>query len=60
MIDRFDVGDNEWLPTIYDVREKWATPYVMAIWSAWADTTQVNENFNANLHGLLQLDLGIL
>ncbi|XP_028054601.1 protein FAR1-RELATED SEQUENCE 5-like [Camellia sinensis] len=40
MLDRFDVHDNSWLPTIYGVREKRAKPYVMTVWSAWADTTQ--------------------
>ncbi|XP_028118903.1 protein FAR-RED ELONGATED HYPOCOTYL 3-like [Camellia sinensis] len=60
MLDRFDVHDNSWLPTIYGVREKWAKPYVMTVWSAWANTTQVSKSFNAKLRNFLQSDLGIV
>ncbi|KAL7254251.1 hypothetical protein ACSBR1_008616 [Camellia fascicularis] len=50
MLDRFDVHDNSWLPTIYGVMEKWAKPYVMT----------VCERFNAKLCNFLQSDLGIV
>ncbi|XP_028052915.1 protein FAR1-RELATED SEQUENCE 5-like [Camellia sinensis] len=59
-LDKFDVHDNSWLSTIYRIREKWGKPYVMEVWSTWADTMQVSESFNGKLCTFLQSNLGIL
>ena len=39
MLDEYGVRDNEWLQSIYDLRQKWARPWVRWAWSTGMKST---------------------
>ncbi|KAK1549487.1 hypothetical protein Q3G72_002819 [Acer saccharum] len=53
MIDQYNVHDNNWMSSIFDVRAKWAYAYVRRAWSAGMRSTQLSESFNASLKDYL-------
>ncbi|KAG5546375.1 hypothetical protein RHGRI_018528 [Rhododendron griersonianum] len=56
MLDEYNLRGNTWLQRIFDLREKWARPYVRWAWSAGMNSTQLSESFNSDLKDYLRSD----
>ncbi|KAK2662456.1 hypothetical protein Ddye_001030 [Dipteronia dyeriana] len=59
MLDEYNVHENTWLKSIFDLKEKWAYPYVRHAWSAGMKSTQLSESYNATLKEYLKSDLNV-
>ncbi|KAK2654072.1 hypothetical protein Ddye_013928 [Dipteronia dyeriana] len=59
MLDEYNVHENTWLKSIFDLKEKWVYPYVRHAWSAGMKSTQLSESFNATLKEYLKSDLNV-
>ncbi|KAM3708145.1 hypothetical protein ACJW31_02G075300 [Castanea mollissima] len=60
MLDKFDVRENKWLIDLFKLKEKWAQAYVKRTFIARMKTTQLSENFNADLKDCLRIDFNIV
>ena len=60
MLHEYDVDDNEWLKSIYDLRLKWATPWVTWAWSAGMKSTQLSESINSDLKDYLKSNYNLV
>ncbi|KAF7143109.1 hypothetical protein RHSIM_Rhsim05G0213300 [Rhododendron simsii] len=54
MLNEYNLYSNTWLQRIFDLREKWARPYVRWAWSAGMKSTQLSESFNSDLKDYLR------
>ncbi|TXG51520.1 hypothetical protein EZV62_024044 [Acer yangbiense] len=59
MLDLYNVHDNNWMSSIFDVRAKWAYAYVRRAWSAGMRSTQLSESFNASLKDYLNSGINV-
>lgn len=59
MLGVYDVHDNNWLKSIFELREKWTYAYVRRAWSITMKSTQLNESFDVSLKDFLKSDLNV-
>lgn len=59
MLGVYDVHDNNWLKSIFELREKWTYAYVRRAWSTTMKSTQLNESFDVSLKDYLKSDLNV-
>ena len=59
MLEEYDVHDNNWLKSIFELREKWTYAYNKQAWSAGINNTQLSESFNASLKDYLKSDFSV-
>ena len=59
MLNEYNVHDNTWLKSIFDLKEKWAYTYVRHEWSVGMKSAQLSESFNATLKDYLKSDLNV-
>jgi hypothetical protein len=53
MVERYNLGDNEWLKGIYDHRHRWILDFLKDAFWAGMSTTQRSESMNAFSDGYL-------
>ncbi|ESR37283.1 hypothetical protein CICLE_v100301512mg, partial [Citrus x clementina] len=56
MLDEYDMHTNDWLSSIFKLKEKWAFTYVRHVWSAGMKSTQLSKSFHASLKDYLKSD----
>lgn len=56
MLDEYDMHDNDWLSSIFKLKEKWAFTYVRQVWSAGMKSAKLSESFNTSLEDYLNSD----
>ncbi|TXG48931.1 hypothetical protein EZV62_024806 [Acer yangbiense] len=59
MLEKYNAQNNNWLKSIFNIREKWAYTYVRHDWSNGMKSTQLSESFNVNLKDYLKSDLNV-
>ncbi|KAK3212080.1 hypothetical protein Dsin_016786 [Dipteronia sinensis] len=59
MLEKYNAQNNNWLKSIFNIREKWAYAYVRHVWSTGMKSMQLSESFNANLKDYLKSDLNV-
>ncbi|KAK9230537.1 hypothetical protein WN944_023508 [Citrus x changshan-huyou] len=59
MLEEYDVHDNNWLKSIFELREKWTYAYNKQAWSAGINNTELSESFNASLKDYLGSDFSV-
>ncbi|WOK92864.1 protein FAR1-RELATED SEQUENCE 5-like [Canna indica] len=60
MLDKYDVRDNSWLRQIFEVKEKWARPYIKYSFSAGIRSSKLSESLNSNLRDYLKSDMDLV
>ena len=60
MLNEYSVHDNDWLQSIYDLRVKWARPWVRWAWSVGMKSTQLSESINSDLKDYLKSDYNLV
>ena len=51
MLDKYDLGDNEWLNGLYEEKYHWVPCFVKTTFWADMSTTQLSENMSAFFYG---------
>ncbi|XP_058103097.1 protein FAR1-RELATED SEQUENCE 5-like isoform X2 [Magnolia sinica] len=51
LLNRYNLGENEWLQSLYDVRRQWVPVYLRDTFFAQVSTTHQNENINSFFDG---------
>lgn len=60
MLDTYDLRENSWIQTTFNLREKWSKAYRKTRFSAGIRSTQLSESFNGSLRRYLKSDLDLM
>ncbi|KAH9678510.1 protein FAR1-RELATED SEQUENCE [Citrus sinensis] len=60
MLDKYDLGDNEWLNGLYEEKYHWVPCFVKTTFWADMSTTQLSENMSAFFYGCGRLEYEVV
>lgn len=60
MLDKYSIHDNSWLQKIFEVKEKWARPYIKYSFSAGIRSSNLSDSLNSSLRNHLKSDMNLV